>query len=87
MGRNATAGGPVVNGRSVRAFFLAVIARYGTACHLCGGPGADTTDHLVPTSKDPSLRWDIDNARPAHHSCNSGRGDSALPGTFNATGW
>lgn len=43
-------------------------------CHLCGQPGADTLDHLVPLSKggtnDPS------NLRPAHRACNSRKGNS-----------
>lgn len=38
-----------------------VFAVYGTTCHLCGQPGADTVDHLKP-GDDHSL----ENLRPAH---------------------
>lgn len=53
-----------------------VLNYYGTTCHLCGYPGATTADHLVPRSKggDNSL----DNMRPAHHLCNSRRGNKSL---------
>jgi len=74
-------------GATVRRFFVAVVAHYGSTCHLCGRPGADTVDHLVPTSVDPSLRWEMSNVRPAHFSCNSSRKDRALAGEFYAAGW
>lgn len=42
-----------------------VFALYGDVCHLCGLPGADTVDHVVP-GNDHSLG----NLRPAHdHPC------------------
>ena len=87
MGRTVNPAGRPVNGRNVAAFNAAVFAEYGTVCHLCGKPGADTSDHLVTTSTDPSLRWDISNARPAHWSCNSSRGDAPLSGGWAAEGW
>jgi 5-methylcytosine-specific restriction endonuclease McrA len=87
MGRNATAGGWTVNGAHIRMFFLAVVREYGTTCHLCGGPGADTVDHLIPTSVNPTLRWEMSNARPAHYSCNSKRRAAPLSGEWQTEGW
>jgi 5-methylcytosine-specific restriction endonuclease McrA len=87
MGRTVRPNGRPVNGHNVAEFNEAVFAEYGRTCHLCGRPGADTSDHLIPTSVDPSLRWDIANARPAHRECNSERGDSAVPAAWSAAGW
>lgn len=47
-------------------------------CYLCGEPGADTREHVIPLSKggtnEPS------NIRPAHRACNSGKGNRELGG-------
>ena len=43
-------------------------------CWLCGKPGADTVDHILPLSQFPELAHDITNLRPAHRSCNSSKG-------------
>lgn len=53
-----------------------VLGYWGTTCHLCGLPGADTADHVIPRSKggDNSLM----NQRPAHKVCNSRRGAQDL---------
>lgn len=56
-----------------------VFAEWGTVCHLCGGEGADTVDHVVPRSVARRLGlevgvFDVENLRPAHRRCNSGRG-------------
>ena len=45
-------------------------------CWLCGKPGADTVDHVLPLSQFPELAHDIGNLRPAHKSCNSSKGAS-----------
>lgn len=87
MGRTVRPGGPSVNGQRVHAFNAAVFAAYGQTCHLCGRPGADTADHLTPVSVDPTLRWVVENARPAHRTCNSARGDSPVPTVYRAPSW
>lgn len=60
--------------RRIRAQVLAT----STQCWICGHPGADTVDHIIPLSLggDP---LDIANLRPAHHSCNSRRGNKISP--------
>lgn len=60
----------------------AVLARYGTTCHLCGRPGATTADHIIPRSRGgPDT---VDNCRPAHLRCNQRRGDRTLAEWFAA---
>lgn len=68
-------------GRRVQAFTAAVLAHYGTTCHLCGRPGADTTDHLIPRSKG-GPPFALSNARPAHGPCNYARQDLDLDEWF-----
>jgi 5-methylcytosine-specific restriction endonuclease McrA len=87
MGRTARPDGRPVNGPNVKRYNSAVFAAFGSTCHLCGRPGADTVDHIVPTSVAPARRWDVDNGRPAHRSCNSARGDSPAPDEYHAEAW
>lgn len=61
-------------GRRAAEWRARVLEEYGTICRLCGLPGADTADHIVPRSKGGAL-YDITNGRPAHSSCNSSRGN------------
>ena len=42
-------------------------------CHLCGRPGADTVDHIVPVIAGGDNG--LENLRPAHRSCNSRAGN------------
>lgn len=48
----------------------------GTTCHLCGGPDADSADHMIPVAHGGTNH--IDNLEPVHHSvwphCNIKRG-------------
>lgn len=60
------------NGRRVTELRAAVLSSHGTVCHLCGMPGADTADHILPRALGGTD--DLDNLRPAHKSCNSSRG-------------
>jgi 5-methylcytosine-specific restriction endonuclease McrA len=63
-------------GRPWRRKVARVIRRDGGICHLCGGPDADSADHLVPwaISQDDSLS----NLAAVHHNvppkCNMIRG-------------
>lgn len=74
------AGLPVWGGRYVQRLTAATLAVYGTTCHLCRQPGADTADHLQPRSKGGTDS--IGNLRPAHHGCNSARRDMDLTEWF-----
>ncbi|MCP2281076.1 HNH endonuclease [Nocardia amikacinitolerans] len=64
------------SGRRAQALRAATLATYGTLCHLCGRPGANTADHLIPHSQGGPDS--LENLRPAHKSCNSARGDMPL---------
>jgi 5-methylcytosine-specific restriction endonuclease McrA len=44
----------------------------GPTCWLCGWRGADTLDHVRPVARGGATT--PDNLRPAHRSCNVGRG-------------
>lgn len=59
----------------------ATLARWGRVCHLCGQPGATTADHRQPRSKGGTDDVET-NLRPAHHGCNSARGDRDLSDWF-----
>ncbi|PRY05393.1 HNH endonuclease [Kineococcus rhizosphaerae] len=48
-----------------------VLAR-STVCHLCGLPGANEVDHVVPYSRGGGDNEE--NLRPAHRSCNRSKG-------------
>lgn len=76
------AGLPVWGGRYVQRLTAATLAAKGTVCHLCRTPGADTADHLLPRSSGGTDS--LDNLAPAHHGCNSRRGDTPLPVWFAA---
>ena len=59
-------------GRAWQRVRDAVLERDGRICWLCGQPGANTADHVLPIAHggndDPS------NLRAAHLGCNSSRG-------------
>ena len=50
----------------------ATILQDNPPCHLCGQPGADTADHIIPYALGGT--HELDNLRPAHHRCNSRAG-------------
>ena len=60
---------------------LRVLLRDGHVCQLCGRPGANSVDHIIPRSKGGT--HDMDNLRAAHMVCNNRRGarvaKAALP--------
>jgi 5-methylcytosine-specific restriction endonuclease McrA len=43
----------------------AAILQASTTCWICGNPGADTIDHIIPRSQGGAI-WDPANLRPAH---------------------
>ncbi|WP_106212495.1 HNH endonuclease [Kineococcus rhizosphaerae] len=55
--------------RKLRARVLAK----SDVCHLCGRPGADEVDHVIPIARGGAL-LDEANCRPAHRSCNRRKG-------------
>lgn len=59
-----------------------VIRRDAGICHLCGRPGADTADHIVPVAHHGAV-YDLANLAAAHHDvwphCNRLRGDRSIP--------
>lgn len=71
---------PVWGGRYAANLTAAVLAAHGRICHLCGQTGATTADHVIPRSKGGTDA--MDNLRPAHHGCNSARGDADLSEWF-----
>lgn len=64
------------NQRKRKATIGHVLAVKGTVCHLCGRPGADSADHVIPRSQGGTHA--LDNLQPAHAACNSARGDTPL---------
>ena len=44
------------------------------ACQLCGMPGADSVDHILPKVHYPELVWELSNMQPAHQDCNKAKG-------------
>lgn len=52
------------------------ILRESDICHICGEPGADAVDHVIPVSRGGTNHRD--NLRPAHHNvagkCNRVKG-------------
>ena len=68
-------------GRAARRWVAAVLDTYGTSCHLCGHPGAESGDHIKPRATHPELMYVVENGRPVHHQpcpvcgvrCNSRR--------------
>lgn len=69
--------------RRLRAQVLAA----SNVCHLCGRPGADTVDHVIPRSRRPDLAHDLTNLRPAHRSCNSRKGAGPRPPLGSSRTW
>jgi len=49
-----------------------VLERDMGVCHLCGGEGANSVDHLIPFSQGGGDN--LDNLAAAHQTCNSRRG-------------
>ena len=63
-------------GRRAQEFVRLCRAEYGVVCWLCGLPGADSADHVIPVSKGGAV-YALANLAPAHRSCNYARGNRA----------
>lgn len=55
-------------GRPWRRLKARIIRRDGGICHLCGQPGADSADHLIPFSHGGTDQ--PSNLAAAHQRCN-----------------
>lgn len=62
------------SGRKAQQYVRLTHAEYGTVCTLCGLPGSDTADHIIPRSKGGAV-YDLRNLAPAHRRCNESRGN------------
>lgn len=67
---------PKSHGRCGRPWqrLRAEVLAQSNVCWLCGLPGADTVDHILPLVDHPELAHDRANLAPAHRSCNSRKG-------------
>jgi 5-methylcytosine-specific restriction endonuclease McrA len=61
-------------GRKAQSYVEQTLATYGRVCWLCGLPGANTADHIIPRSKGGAV-YDLRNLGPAHKPCNESRGN------------
>lgn len=70
-------------GRKAQQYVIATLATYGRVCWLCGLPGANSADHVIPISKGGAV-YDLTNLGPSHRRCNYARGnrDAAGPETI-----
>ena len=79
--------------RAIRARNARVVRDGAGICHLCGHPGADAADHVVPLAQGGSDT--VDNLRPAHHfepcptcgvKCNRVKGDKVIAPVIRRSG-
>lgn len=61
-------------GRKAQQYVKACLETYGSTCWLCGLPGANTADHVIPRSLGGAV-YDLANLAPAHKRCNEARGN------------
>lgn len=61
-------------GRRAQQFVTRTLAEYGRLCWLCGLPGANSADHVIPISLGGAV-YDLRNLGPSHRSCNYARGN------------
>lgn len=61
-------------GSKAQRYTRDTLATYGRVCWLCGLPGADTADHVIPKSLNGAV-YDLANLAPAHSACNKARGN------------
>jgi 5-methylcytosine-specific restriction endonuclease McrA len=61
-------------GRKAQDYVRLTLDTYGRVCWLCGLPGANTADHVIPRSRGGAV-YDLNNLGPAHKPCNESRGN------------
>ena len=66
-------------GRKAQQYVRLTLERFGLVCWLCGLPGANTADHIVPRSKGGAV-YNLLNLAPAHKRCNESRGNRHASG-------
>lgn len=66
-----------IGGHRWRKIVREVLAESDT-CWLCGQPGADSGDHVIPVSVRPDLELIKSNVRPSHLICNQRRGTAPV---------
>lgn len=64
-------------GRRAQDYVRRTLAEYGTLCIICGRPGSDSADHIIPRA-DGGAVFDLENLGPSHRSCNYSRGRKPL---------
>lgn len=66
-------------GRKAQQYVVATLETYGRVCWLCGLPGANSADHVIPRSKGGAV-YDLANLGPSHRKCNESRGNREARG-------
>lgn len=61
-------------GKRAQQWVKLTLNEYGSVCWLCGLPGANSADHVIPRSQGGAV-FDIANLGPAHRKCNYARGN------------
>lgn len=59
-------------GKKSQQYVAATLELYGRVCILCGLPGANSADHIIPRSEGGAV-YDLNNLGPAHRGCNYSR--------------
>ncbi len=66
-------------GPKAQDYVRLTLSTYGRVCWLCGLPGSNTADHIIPRSKGGAV-YDLANLGPAHKRCNESRGNRDAAG-------
>lgn len=66
-------------GRKAQQYVRLTLTEYGSVCWLCGLPGANSADHVIPRSKGGAV-YSLLNLAPSHRRCNESRGNREATG-------
>lgn len=64
-------------GRRAQEYVAATLREYGDICIICGRPGSNSADHVIPRAEGGAV-YDLANLGPAHDRCNYARGKKPL---------